>query len=56
MHIDKDNKHAKFWLSPVSLAKSRNFRSHELSEIKHLIVENLDEIRRKWYGHFGREN
>jgi hypothetical protein len=56
VHIDKDNKHAKFWLSPVSLAKSKNFRSHELSEIHHLIIENIDEIRRKWHEHFGREN
>jgi hypothetical protein len=56
VHVEKDNKYAKFWLSPLLLAKSRNFRSHELNEIRRLIAEHSDEIRRKWYEHFGREN
>lgn len=56
VHIDKDKKHAKFWLEPISLAKSKNFRSHELTEIRKLIEVHLEEIRRKWHEHFGREN
>ena len=56
IHVEKDNKHVKFWLSPLELAKSRNFRSHELSEIRKLIVNNIEDIRRKWYEHFKREN
>ncbi len=56
VHVEKDNKHAKFWLSPLSLAKSRNFRSHELTQIRKLIIENIKEIRRKWDEHFNRKN
>ena len=56
IHVEKNNKHAKFWLSPLSLAKSRNFRSHELTKIRKLIIDNIQEIRRDWYVHFNREN
>jgi hypothetical protein len=56
VHIDKDRKYAKFWLEPISLVKSKNSRSHELAEIRKLLEDNFDEIRRRWHEHFGREN
>jgi len=55
VHVAKNRGHAKFWMKPVELAKSRNFRAHELNEIAKLIEENRTEIERKWHEHFGRE-
>ncbi|MFH1707416.1 MAG: DUF4160 domain-containing protein [Planctomycetota bacterium] len=56
VHVEKDNKHAKFWLVPIALAKSRNFRSHELVEIRRLIETHIGTIRSKWNEHFSRQN
>ena len=33
IHVDQAERYAKYWLTPVSLARSRGFRSPELSEI-----------------------
>ncbi|MGI8896686.1 MAG: DUF4160 domain-containing protein [Casimicrobiaceae bacterium] len=43
-------------MHPLALARSRNFRSHELNEVARLIEEHRDEIARKWHEHFGRED
>jgi len=48
-------RYAKFWITPVQLAKSRGFRSSELSEIMGLIVDNRSVIEEKWNEHFGRK-
>lgn len=56
IHVSKGRGYAKFWLDPIELARSRNFRSHELDEIKRLIEENREEIERSWREHFSREN
>jgi hypothetical protein len=56
IHIAKGRGYAKYWIRPFQLAKSRNFRSHELSEITQLIDEYRQEIEGKWNEHFGRED
>ena len=56
IHVAKDRAYAKYWMQPLVLARSRNFRSHELNEIARLIEEYRQEIERKWHEHFGREN
>jgi hypothetical protein len=53
IHIEAAERFAKFWLTPVALAKSRGFRSGELSEIQRLIEENRDLLEEKWHDHFG---
>jgi hypothetical protein len=55
IHVAKQRGYAKFWLRPLSLERSRNFRSHELNEIARLIEEHRNEIESKWRDHFGRE-
>ncbi len=52
IHVESAEKFAKFWLRPVALAKSRRFRSGELSEIQ-LVEENLVLLEERWYEHFG---
>ena len=52
IHIEKDEKYAKFWVEPVALAKSIGFRSDELSEIRQIIESNIKLIKTKWDEHF----
>jgi hypothetical protein len=52
VHVESAERFAKFWLSPVALAKSRGFRSGELSEIQRLIEENLVLLEGRWHEHF----
>jgi hypothetical protein len=39
IHVKRDRQMAKFWLNPVSLAKNRGFRQHELDSIASIVVE-----------------
>ena len=54
IHVEQAERFAKFWLDPVSLAKSHGFRSGELSEIQNIIKENRDSLVEKWNEHFSR--
>lgn len=53
IHVEKGSGYAKFWVDPVVLARSRGFRSHELTEIRAIIEENLELIQERWHEHFG---
>jgi len=52
VHVDKAEAYAKYWLRPVTLARSRAFRSNELTEIQHIIEENADAFEEKWHEFF----
>ncbi len=52
IHIEQAERFAKFWLEPISLVKSRGFRSSELSEIQKLVEENRDFLVEKWNDYF----
>ena len=54
IHVEQAERFAKFWLNPISLVKSRGFRSNELSEIQKIVEENLDTLLEKWNEHFSR--
>jgi hypothetical protein len=54
IHVEQAEKAAKFWLMPISLAKSRNFRSKELSELEAIIEEYQELLLEKWHEHFNR--
>ena len=54
IHVEQAERFAKFWLNPVSLVKSRGFRSNELSEIQKIVEENRDTLLEKWNEHFSR--
>jgi hypothetical protein len=53
VHVEAAEKFAKFWLDPVALAKSRGFRSGELSEIQGIVEENRELFEERWNEHFG---
>lgn len=53
IHVESDDKYAKFWLEPVQLVKSVGYTAKELNEIRKLVLENVNIFREKWYEHFG---
>lgn len=54
IHVESDDKYAKFWLEPVQLARSVGYSAGELSEIRDLIMENVSVFRRRWHEYLGQ--
>lgn len=52
IHVERDSALAKFWLSPVSLAKSRGFTAQELTKVSRLVVEHRKNFEERWNEHF----
>lgn len=52
IHVESDDKYAKFWLEPVLISKSTGYSAKELKEIRRLILENLIVLKERWYEHF----
>ena len=48
VHVRKAGGFAKFWVEPVELDSSEGMKIQELSRAEDLIIEHIDEIRRKW--------
>ncbi|MBU4502071.1 MAG: DUF4160 domain-containing protein [Nanoarchaeota archaeon] len=53
VHIERDDKIAKFWLDPIRLESSGGFNRVDLSRIFKIIEENLDKILEVWNEYFG---
>ena len=52
IHIDRDDKSAKFWVNPVSLARNLGFKANELRRIERIVEENESAILEKWNEYF----
>ena len=48
VHVERDNKEAKFWLSPVRLQKNKGFNSNEINRIQKLVDEYQKHLLEKW--------
>lgn len=48
VHIEREDKVAKFWLSPVRLATSGGFPRAELVRIHRLVQEHQFELKEAW--------
>ncbi len=48
IHIKKENKEAKFWISPVALAYNEGFSRSDLKDMERIIISNSDLINKKW--------
>ncbi|MBI1939098.1 MAG: DUF4160 domain-containing protein [Ignavibacteriales bacterium] len=53
IHVDKENKSAKFWLNQPALARNIGYSVKELGQIQNIIEEKQDLILEKWNGYFG---
>jgi len=49
VHVGKSGKEAKYWVSPISLARPGRFRDHELNAIERILDKYQDNILRVWY-------
>ena len=52
IHVEQDDRTAKFWLNPINLASSYGFRSYELTEIRAIVVKYSTKFLEKWYEYF----
>ncbi|CAM3325154.1 DUF4160 domain-containing protein [Aequorivita lipolytica] len=52
IHIEKDNKTAKFEILPTLLIKSKKFNASEIKEVRNLVEENSELIKNKWNEYF----
>ena len=53
VHIDRDDLSAKFWLTPVSLARNFGFSSKELRHVEEIVSEHETTLVEAWDGYFG---
>lgn len=54
VHIESDDRVAKFWLDPVRLQRSGGFGSGELNRIRRLVEDNREDLIRSWNEYFSR--
>ncbi len=48
IHIQRENKKAKFWLSPVRLQSSGGFNTHEINRLQKIIEEYAEKLLEEW--------
>jgi hypothetical protein len=53
VHVQRDACLAKYWLAPVTLARSTGFSPRELRTIASLVATNADTFLEAWHAHFG---
>lgn len=53
IHVKRDKQIAKFRLEPISLAKNRGFKEHELNQVTRLIMEHKQTFLEAWHEYFG---
>ena len=52
VHIEKDRSTAKFSLINSELVKSKRFNAKEISEIRRLVIDNIELFKAKWDEYF----
>lgn len=52
IHVEFDDKLAKFWLEPLELASSKRFRAHEITVVRTLVLEHKKMFLEAWHEHF----
>ena len=54
IHVEREDKIAKFWLDPMRLQKSGGFNRMELGQIQKIIKEHHAHLMEAWHDYFGR--
>ncbi|OGH57618.1 MAG: hypothetical protein A3G34_13840 [Candidatus Lindowbacteria bacterium RIFCSPLOWO2_12_FULL_62_27] len=52
VHVERDNKVAKFWLEPVRLCGSGGFSRAEIRRILKLVFAYASELKEAWHAYF----
>ena len=53
VHVERDEKIAKYWLDPIRLQSSGGFNRFELKRIRSIIEENQSILMEAWNAYFG---
>ncbi|MEM9477631.1 MAG: DUF4160 domain-containing protein [Pseudomonadota bacterium] len=53
VHVMKGGGEAKFWLRPISVARSSGFDARTLRRLSQVVADNADKIEEAWHDHFG---
>lgn len=52
VHVERNDKVAKYWLDPVRLRASGGFSRVEITRIQKMVEENQTELREAWNAYF----
>ncbi len=52
IHVERDNRKAKFWLDPVRLQDSGRFSRMEIRQLQYLVEEHEEAFLRRWHEYF----
>jgi len=53
VHVDRDDRSAKFWLNPVGLAANLGFSAIELARVERVVQSERQTFLQSWHEHFG---
>jgi len=53
VHVEREDKIAKFWLEPIRLQRSKGFARGEIHRILRIIDEHHVQLLEAWHGYFG---
>jgi len=53
IHVERDDRIAKFWLDPIRLQRSGGFSRVEISKIRKIINEHHSKLLEAWHEYFG---
>ncbi len=52
VHVERDDKVAKFWLDPIRLQENGGFSRSELGDIDRMVREHQIQLSEAWRGYF----
>ena len=52
VHVEREQKVAKFWLEPIRLERSGGFARAELRTIQRIVMEHQSQLMEAWYAYF----
>ncbi|OYD17169.1 hypothetical protein CH333_01730 [candidate division WOR-3 bacterium JGI_Cruoil_03_44_89] len=53
IHVESADNYAKFWLNPVTLAKSVGFNARQLGNLREIIEKHRNLFKERWDEYFG---
>lgn len=53
IHVEREDKIAKFWLTPVRLHSSGGFNRTEISRMQKLVLKHRQQMMEAWNEYFG---
>jgi uncharacterized protein DUF4160 len=56
IHVERDRKTAKFWLSPVRMEYNHGFASAELNKVATLVQEHEQHLVKAWHDYFNPDD